>query len=1014
MTSFGDPENLIAAVDLGTNNVVTALKRRLPWLWTLVGSGVALHAGKVIEELGGHWEAVAPAAAIATEVVGHFLIHGAFAQREAQEHHELAERSHQLRRGMASALRRGLKHASENAELTDRPTPEMFRSWDYVLSQAEVDDAVLDRFFPTESGDIQWDTTNPYRGDPDEDVCALSLLLRDLLEQDAIYPDWSDAQYEAFARPALRYYRQAFADDLAGDATGLLIQSFTVKGINQIRAQVDRLITESRHLHARTHEGLKEIKEMLQPRRPATLWTIPRSTEHFQDRPDLIAQIDAALEKHSTTALTALHGMGGVGKTQLARRYAELRRERYKVGVYFESENEASLLASFSAVARMMGLPPEQDQTALALRVAIEISAGEHYLAIFDNAVSAEALRPWVDRLSGPGHILITSRDQHWDDCAQVVSVTEWSIAESSRFLLERTREGDRVSAEGLAEDLGGLVLALEHAAAYMLAGDGMSLADYRGVWKERLKREVKGHPYEHSVAATLVLSMDAVAAQSPLAYDLLSVFAWLAPDRIPRKELLEVGASSLPEALAAAFADRDAWSDAVETLRRYTLLRREPAQGPATGYFMHRVVQQVMRDRLATVGTAMQWVTAACDVVNAAFPSDLEIPVPLWPTCEALLPHVRAIREYVGSADAPASFAQLLRKAAGGYLRLRGPYTQGLDFQRWALELNLRRFGPDHVDVAIDRSNLAVFLRNLGDHREALTQINLALDSVLRQFGPDDGKVAPLRLILANTLREVGDYNEARNQVELALELVLRTFGPDDLQVAVLRSGLSAILIALGRYAEARDQTQLSLDLSLRKLGPDHYNITVLRSNLATSLSRLGQDAEAREQMQMALESDLRQLGPDHPRVAKCRSSLAMILRALGEYSAARHQIELALEVALKQFGPDHPMVASDRSNLATILGDLGEHAGAREQIELALEAATRQFGSEHPTVALRRANLSATLYQVGDYSAALREVDLALDIFRKKLPAGHPHIRFTEEQRQVILRGKTAPGKP
>jgi hypothetical protein len=125
--------------------------------------------------------------------------------------------------------------------------------------------------------------------------------------------------------------------------------------------------------------------------------------------------------------------MGGIGKTQMARSFAELRRERYPLGVWIESETEASLLASFSAVARLLGWPPEQDQRAQAERVINEISARQPYLVVFDNAESPEALRPWVERLSGLGHVLITSRNETWDSFARVVSVTQSIMDESAR-----------------------------------------------------------------------------------------------------------------------------------------------------------------------------------------------------------------------------------------------------------------------------------------------------------------------------------------------------------------------------------------------------------------------------------------------------------------------------------------------------------------------------------------------------------------------------------------------------
>jgi tetratricopeptide (TPR) repeat protein len=655
------------------------------------------------------------------------------------------------------------------------------------------------------------------------------------------------------------------------------------------------------------------------PHRPAAVWSIPRPTEHFQDRPDLIAQIDAALERHDVTALTALHGLGGIGKTQMARRYAELRRDRYKVGVYIESENEASLLASFSAVARLMRMPPEQDQQALAQRVVNEISTGERYLAIFDNAVSAEALRPWLERLSGPGHVLITSRDQHWDDCAQVVSVTEWSIPESVKFLLERTCQTDQAAAEGLAQDLGGLVLALEHAAAYMLAGDQTPLAEYRRIWREKLKREAKGHAYQRSVAAALGLSMDAVAAQSQTAYDLLSVFAWLAPDRIPRKELLEAGAAKLPESLATAFADRDRWNDAIETLRRYALLRREPPHGMATGYFLHRVVLQVMRDRLADAGTASQWLAAACDLVDAAFPFDSD-EVPYWEISEALLPHARAIRGSVRLSEAPGSLGRLLNQA-GLYLRVRGLYGQSRDFHTVTLESGLLQLGPDHPSIGVRRSNLALTLHDLGEYVEARKQIVLALESDLRHFGPDHGFVARDRSNLSMILEDLGEYEEARKQIELALKSDLKQHGPAHRSVAVRRSNLANILRQLGEHAQAKKQIELALESDLRQLGLKHPLVALRRLNLAPILRALGEYAEARRQIELALESNLQQLGSDHPTVAVNRVNLAVILQALCESQAALSEIDLALEIFRKRLPPGHPSIRNAEDSRETIL---------------------------------------------------------------------------------------------
>jgi tetratricopeptide (TPR) repeat protein len=380
--------------------------------------------------------------------------------------------------------------------------------------------------------------------------------------------------------------------------------------------------------------------------------------------------------------------------------------------------------------------------------------------------------------LHGAGHVLITSRSERWDSLAESVSVTQWDEEESVRFLLERTKQTDSEAAMALARDLDGLVLALEHAAAFACAGEGIPLAEYHRIWREKLSRTPRGHEYPRSVAAALGLSMDRVKQESSPAYELLSLFAWLAPDRIPKKELLEAGAGKLPETLRNALSDRDAWNELVETLGRYSLVKHERRDGAAgVGYFLHRVVQQVMRDRLAADGESERWLAAACDVANAAYPSDPGEP-DFWPLSAILLPHVRAIRAHASGGAAPASLGRLLNEASL-YLRVRGLYREARDFSELDLESDLRRLGPDHPEVAVSRSNLAVILRNLGEHQEARKQIELALESDLRQFGPDHPSVAVDRSNLANILGDLGEHPEALREIEKALDIFRRKLPP-------------------------------------------------------------------------------------------------------------------------------------------------------------------------------------------------------------------------------------------
>ena len=117
--------------------------KRPAWLQTLLLSGLAIGLPKFAEAAQGHENplmAAAIAGAVAVEVLGHFLIHVAHGQREEAERREQATRNHQVRRGMAGALRRAL---SKVPKPKDDLYKALSRTWDEALKLAEENDDAL-------------------------------------------------------------------------------------------------------------------------------------------------------------------------------------------------------------------------------------------------------------------------------------------------------------------------------------------------------------------------------------------------------------------------------------------------------------------------------------------------------------------------------------------------------------------------------------------------------------------------------------------------------------------------------------------------------------------------------------------------------------------------------------------------------------------------------------------------------------------------------------------------------
>jgi hypothetical protein len=168
------------------------------------------------------------------------------------------------------------------------------------------------------------------------------------------------------------------------------------------------------------------------------------------------------------------------------------------------------------------------------------LAAGQaEWLLVFDNAPSRASIRPFLPP-AGRGRVLITSRHRIWPpDQALRVPVLDRQVA--AGLLTDRTGDTNGPAAWELARELGGLPLALEHAAAYIQA-NRESLGGYLSLFRRRrADLPGRGEPAEYSqtLATTWQLAFDDLQHSAPGAVALLRLLAHCAPEAIPLGLLL-------------------------------------------------------------------------------------------------------------------------------------------------------------------------------------------------------------------------------------------------------------------------------------------------------------------------------------------------------------------------------------------------------------------------------------------------------------------------------------------
>jgi hypothetical protein len=165
-----------------------------------------------------------------------------------------------------------------------------------------------------------------------------------------------------------------------------------------------------------------------------------RVPTHFMGREESLAAIDAGLRRYEgRVAITALHGLHGVGKTALAAVYAELHRGEYRATWWIRAQSEAGMRADLVALGVRLGWVPAHEKEEPALAVVMERlrHEGEGILLIFDNATDADALRPYLPR-GGSARVLVTSNAPAWRGVAEPVEIRLWPMP-VSREVINKT-----------------------------------------------------------------------------------------------------------------------------------------------------------------------------------------------------------------------------------------------------------------------------------------------------------------------------------------------------------------------------------------------------------------------------------------------------------------------------------------------------------------------------------------------------------------------------------------------
>jgi tetratricopeptide (TPR) repeat protein len=628
----------------------------------------------------------------------------------------------------------------------------------------------------------------------------------------------------------------------------------------------------------------------------------------------MLVRLREQLSSGGTAVVQALHGMGGVGKTQLAVEYAHRFAADYDL-VWWVDAEQASLigeqLAALGVAAGWVAPQVEVSRSVATVKAQLRGRAG--WLLVFDNAERPADLVPWL--AEGPGHVLVTSRNPGWGDLAVPMEVDVFTRPESVALLRAQAPTLSQDEATRLAAALGDLPLALAQAAG-VVAETGVPPDEYLHILRSRAAELLsEGAPvsYPTSLAAAVRLAADRLADEDAAAAQLLELCAFLAPEPVPVALLTAAPAGALPQPLAAVAGSPLALRRSLGRVARYGLARVAP-NGPQ----LHRLVQAVIRARLDAA--RKQAVQAQLEALLVGFRLGDPMDPASWSDWARLLPHLLAL-DPVSSGNA---HLRDLACNATRYLLARGDTQAALDLAhglhgRWREGL-----GPNDEHTRWAADSLARAYRGLGRYAESRRLNEENLDRDREVYGYDHPSTLATALSLAVDLRALGEVEQARQLAEDTLVRSRRVLGEDHPDTLTSANSLAVDLTALGLAEQARQLAEETLTRRRRTLGEDHPDTLIAAHNLAAAMRASGWVERARRLNEDTFSRRRRVLGEDHPDTLTSANSLAVDLTALGLVERARQLAADTLSRRQRVLGEDHPDTMRSTQNLAEILSHL------------------------------------------------------------------------------------------
>ncbi|XP_077302723.1 uncharacterized protein LOC143923090 [Arctopsyche grandis] len=384
-------------------------------------------------------------------------------------------------------------------------------------------------------------------------------------------------------------------------------------------ADLKMKVTEVSEKVTEVSEKLDNFKHELTDQRnkkPRVLFRLKKPVKYFTGRDAELNKIYEALNQRKTTIISqtaSIVGLGGIGKTELSKMYAQKHDKYYLNIIFIDSEKQDTILESFKELARNLKIDLKDDkEKERDMKVVVENIYGMfnetgNTLIIFDNVEKYNDIKRFIfDDVAENNFIytLINSRRQDWEvggkGDIEVIRLNIFTDEEAMNFLEESLMNENKEDLKILTKLLENFPLGLKQSVGYIQQQNrkkrkirNFTVNDYLLLYREQKEKLLNegfsdtDDIYNRTVMTTWTITLKNIEENEDcgkMAIRMFEIMGYLSPDNIRIEDIFKSLAKDVNEI----------W-DAVELLELYSMISIDVSRIAN----IHRLVQEVTRVKL-------------------------------------------------------------------------------------------------------------------------------------------------------------------------------------------------------------------------------------------------------------------------------------------------------------------------------------------------------------------------------------------------------------------------------